>query len=148
MKADSLGLQGTALLASREYETRYPDVVFTSGKRDLADQARAMAQNVAQNRQWIGQTYKAAGKLQAWVDANPGAKTMGAIEAGLLSVLHKLTPAELDKISCHLSGGAFDIQPDEDVAKDDYLKTLAVKYGGRYLDKEGGLKRRHWQARP
>lgn len=148
MKADQLGLRGTALQAARDYEARYPDVVFTSGRRSLQDQARAMAQNVVVNRQWIGQTYKAAGKLQAWVDAHPEAKSHASTEAGLLSVLQGMTDDERARVSCHLSGDAFDVKPDNDKGKDDYLKSLAVQYGGKYLDTEGGLRRRHWQARP
>jgi hypothetical protein len=30
--------------------------MFTSGRRDKDDQARAMASNVVKNRKWIGET--------------------------------------------------------------------------------------------
>jgi len=63
----------------------YPAIKFTSGRRNVADQARAMAGNVVRNRQWIAQTYK-FGPLrelcQAWVKGHPEKKTAAEIERG------------------------------------------------------------------
>lgn len=153
MNVSQLGLRGVALQAAWEFSKRYPGTVFTSGRRSVTDQARAMASNAAVNRKWIEQTYKkplcaAAKACQAWVDANPIAKTKEQIAAGLEAVLKTFSDAELAKLSCHLSGDAFDVEPDGMTEKDEYLNELATKHGGKFLDKEGGLKRRHWQARP
>lgn len=153
MKAAELGIHGTALQAAQEFEARYPKVPFTRGRSTVAGQARAMSQNVVVNRKWTAETYKkplcaAAAACQKWVDANPLATTEAQVEAGLAAVLATFSDAELFKLSCHLSGEAFDAQPDADKEKDDFLRALAVKYGGKFLDMEGGLKRRHWQARP
>ncbi len=153
MKVNQLGLRGTALQAAQDFERRYPDAVFTSGRRGVADQARAMAQNVASNRQWIAETYKkplcaAARALQDWVDRTPHANAVSDLTVGFVAILQTFSDDELGKLTCHLSGDAFDAQTDGDLSKDAFLQSLAAKYGGKFLDKEGGLKRRHWQARP
>lgn len=151
MKVTQLGLRGSALQAALEYEHKYPDAVFTSGRRQIADQARAMGQNTVLNRKWIVQTYKSsvgARACQAWVDTNPLATTASQLAAGIEGTLKTLSDSDLALLSCHLSGDAFDVQPDGDFDKDEFLKALAVKYGGKFLEKEGGLRRRHWQAKP
>src|ERR1700742_4979311 len=57
---ESLNLSPTAKKAAEQLLKEYPDdIVFTSGRRDLAAQAHAMAGNVVKKRDWIEQTYKA-----------------------------------------------------------------------------------------
>jgi c-di-GMP-related signal transduction protein len=107
-----------------------------------------MSQNVAKNRKWIAETYKKStvrDKCQEWVDANTDKKTAKEIEAGLLSVFNSVTDEELSKISKHLSGDAFDVQPvDKDA--DAIKKTLRGLSGlDKFLDTEGGLVRWHAQ---
>jgi hypothetical protein len=89
-------------------------VTFTSGRRNPASQASAMAGNVVKNRKWIAQTYASSPvsrAAQAWVDNHPEARTQSDIAAGLLRVFNDFTPADLGRLSYHLSGLAFDIRP-------------------------------------
>jgi hypothetical protein len=53
----SLDLSPKAKKAAEALLKEYPDIMFTSGRRDLADQARAMAGNVVKKRDWIKKTY-------------------------------------------------------------------------------------------
>jgi hypothetical protein len=135
-----------ATRAARALKAAFPSVVFTSGLRDKAAQARAMASNVVKNRQWIVQTYRdtpAAHACQAWVDDHAEATTQAAIGAGLLAVLDGLTEAEVGRLSKHLSGAAFDVQP---VVKDaDAIKQAIRTLPGvtKFLEREGGLVRWH-----
>lgn len=57
---EKLNLNGSAKQAAYQLKAKHPGIVFTSGRRDKADQARARASNVAKNRKWIAQTYKPA----------------------------------------------------------------------------------------
>jgi hypothetical protein len=122
----------------------YPnDIVFTSGRRDLAGQAHAMAGNVVKKRDWIEQTYKAneASKAcQKWVNDHPEATTQKQIAAGLLETFKQLGPKG-GQISRHLTGDAFDIRPVKDKDKADAIKK-SIKELPRlkqFLDHEGGL---------
>jgi hypothetical protein len=141
-----LRLGDVAARAARVLLAAYPAVVFTSGLRDKAAQARAMASNVVKNRQWIVQTYRdtaAARACQTWVDDHAEATTQAAIGAGLLGVLDVLTEAEVGRLSKHLSGAAFDVQP---VTKDpDAIKQAIRGLPGvtKFLEREGGLVRWH-----
>lgn len=145
---EALNLSDTARKAAYALKKQFPDIVFTSGRRDKAAQARAMASNVVSNRKWIEQTYistDASKACQKWVDDNPNAKDKDSIATGLEGVLDGLTDAQLGQLSKHLSGEAFDVQP---VTKDaDAIKTAiqALPGLGKFLDKEGGLVRWHAQ---
>lgn len=141
----SLKLSGTAKKAAEELLKAHPEVTFTSGRRDMKEQADAMASNVIKNRVWIKQTYaasKASKECQKWVDDNPDAKTRAEIAAGLLKTLNGLGTAA-GQISSHLTGNAFDVQP---VSKDAAaIKATIRKLKGlrKFLEKEGGLIRWH-----
>jgi hypothetical protein len=145
---EALDLAETAKKAAYELKKKHPAVTFTSGRRSKADQARAVAGNVVENRKWIEQTYAkstAREKCQKWVDDNPDKKTKDEIEAGLASVLNGLTDAELAQLSKHLSGEAFDVQPvdtDADKIKDTIRNLTGMK---KFLETEGGLTRWHAQ---
>lgn len=145
---EALDLAGTARTAAYALKKEHPTVTFTSGRRDKADQARAMADNVALNRTWIEETYaksKARDACQKWVNDNADKKTAADIEAGLLGVLNGLTDSELAQLSKHLSGEAFDVQPVTiDAGK---IKTTIKGLPGvkKFLDTEGGLVRWHAQ---
>ena len=145
---EALELATTARTAAYALKRACPGVVFTSGRRNKSDQARAMAGNVVKNRKWIEQTYaKSAVRTQCqnWVDANPSATARGEIAAGLLSVFDSLSDTELGRFSKHLSGEAFDVQPVE--ADGEAIKaTIRGLPGlGKFLDMEGGLVRWHAQ---
>ena len=101
MKAEDLNIIGDALEVARDLQTSFPSVIFTSGRRSLEDQARAMAQNVVANRKWITQTYVAsvaARALQNWVDAQRFISA-ASCEAGFISVLSQLCDADLDELT-------------------------------------------------
>lgn len=145
---EKLDLSDTAKKAAYELKKKYPSVVFTSGRRDKEGQARAMAGNVVSNRNWIKQTYKqseARDACQKWVDDNKDKKTKKEIGDGLTETLNGLTDEQVSKLSKHLSGDAFDVQPvDKDA--DEIKKTIRGLPGlDKFLDKEGGLVRWHAQ---
>jgi hypothetical protein len=140
---ESLKLTKKAEKAAKQLLKEYPDIVFTSGRRDLAGQAHAMAGNVVKKRDWIGQTYasnEASKACQKWVDEHPEAKTQKQIAAGLLETLKSLGP-KAGQMSKHLSGDAFDIQPVKDKDKAQAIKKTIKELPGvkQFLDKEGGL---------
>lgn len=144
---NSLNLSSAAKKAAEELLKAHPEVVFTSGRRDMKDQARAMASNVVKNRNWIKETYarnKASIACQKWVDDNPEATKQADIAAGLLKTLNGLGKAA-GQISKHLTGEAFDVQP---VSKNaaEIKKTIRGLPGvKKFLEKEGGLVRWHAQ---
>lgn len=145
---EALHLAATAKRAAYALKKAHPTIVFTSGRRNKADQARAMAGNVVANRQWIKQTYadtKASRECQNWIDSHPAVRTKEEIAAGLLSVLNGLTDAEIGRLSKHLSGEAFDVQPVEQNANE--IKATIRRLLGltKFLDREGGLVRWHAQ---
>lgn len=146
---EALDLQPVARAAAYELKRRHPGVIFTSGRRDKVAQARAMASNVVKNRQWIVQTYKESetrAACQKWVDEHLAA-TQDQIQDGLLHVFNSLAPDQLGKLSKHLSGNAFDVQPvDHDAAA---IKASIRELQGLelFLDREGGLERWHAEFR-
>jgi hypothetical protein len=129
----------TALLAA------HPNVVFTSGRRSVKQQADAMAENILQNRQYIVQTYAAnpeSRSLQQWVDDHPEASSKVAISTGLEDIMRDWTDAEKKTLSRHFSGQAFDIQPvDDDGAIEQTIKALPNFR--QFLASRGGLSRWH-----
>jgi len=140
---ESLNLSPKAKKAAEQLLKEYPDIVFTSGRRDLAGQAHAMAGNVVKKRDWIGKTYvsnDASKACQKWVDDHPEAKTQKEIAAGLLETLQALGP-KAGQMSKHLSGDAFDIQPVKDNDKAEAIKKSIKELPGvkQFLGKEGGL---------
>ncbi len=141
VSTSSLGLSATAKKAADELLKTYPDLKITSGKRDLSEQANAMAGNVVKTRDYIKNTYAssdASKACQKWVDDNPDAKTQKDIAAGLLETLKGLG-SKAGQISKHLTGDAFDVQP---VTKDaDAIKKAIKALPGikKFLEKEAGL---------
>lgn len=143
---EALNLGETARAAAYALKAAHPSVVFTSGRRDKAAQAHAMATNIIKNRAWIRRTYKAtlaSQRCQKWVDQHPFVGTVDEIAAGLLSVLAMLPASELTAISKHLTGEAFDVQP----VADDSIKVTIRGLAGldKFLEEEGGLVRWHAQ---
>lgn len=145
MTIEELNLEPTAKNAATILHAKYPHLEFTSGRRGIFQQAHAMANNVALNRKWIGQTYLAGAKLQEWVDQHPEAKTVDAITAGLEQVMKAMPEAELVKISRHLTGRAFDVRPVTVNAAAIKADILALPGLHKFLDREGGLVRWHAQ---
>jgi hypothetical protein len=130
-----------------ELKRLHPEVRFTSGRRTVRDQARAMAANVVKNRQWIAETYRSPSErdeLQTWVDDHPEA-TRDQIAAGLEGIVRGWSDRRKARLSKHFSGEAFDVQPQaHDAAriKDDIRSLPGLT---KFLDTEGGLVRWHAQ---
>lgn len=145
-----MGLSGNALRAAIELISNFPQAKITSGRRTIAEQVSAMAENIVADRGWVAATYKpskASGLCVQWCEQHPNA-TAGEIRIGLGVVLRALPDVELSKLSKHLSGEAFDVRPIEgDAGKrvKSFLQMLAVKYNGKFLEKEGNLVRWHIQ---
>ena len=145
---EALDLALTAKIAAYALKKAHPGVIFTSGRRNKRDQARAMSENVILNRKWIEQTYArtlARDNCQRWVDDNPDKTTQQEIEAGLASVIDALPDAELARLSKHLSGDAFDVQPVIEDAENIKATIRSLPGLKVFLDMEGGLVRWHAQ---
>ncbi|HEX3144195.1 MAG TPA: hypothetical protein VHQ64_09495 [Pyrinomonadaceae bacterium] len=146
MTIDEMNLAPTAKAAAKLLLQKHPNIQFTSGRRDVQQQAHAMAGNIVKHdRQWIGNTYLKAQKLQAWVDAHPEAVTVDQITAGLTQVMNKMPEDERSKISRHLTGRAFDVRPLKQNAKAIKADIRALPGLNKFLEKEGGLVRWHAQ---
>jgi hypothetical protein len=147
MTIEEMQLAPVAKKAATILQTKHPKIQFTSGRRDIRQQAHAMAGNVVKlkDRKWIGKTYIAAAKCQAWVDKHPEAKTVDAITDGLEQTMKAMPEAELMKISRHLTGRAFDVRPV--TANAAAIKSDIGKLPGlnKFLDHEGGHVRWHAQ---
>jgi hypothetical protein len=147
-KIEALKLNNTARQAAYALKAKHPGIIFTSGRRDKSDQARAMAGNVVKNRKWIVQTYKptpVSAACQDWVDQNPDATSQADVASGLESVLDGFSDQELRQLSLHLSGDAFDVQPVTQNADQIKADIRALPGLDKFLDKEGGLLRWHAQ---
>jgi hypothetical protein len=145
---EALDLRNNARKGAYALKKAHPSVKFTSGRRDKASQASAMASNVVKKRTWIQNTYvptNVSKACQKWVDDNPSKTTKEDIAAGLLSVLNEFEDAQLAVLSKHLSGDAFDVQPVETDA--DAIKTTirGLDKLHKFLEKEDGLVRWHAQ---
>ena len=147
MTIEELNLTPVAENAARLLKQKFPNLEFTSGRRDIPQQAHAMARNIVEtgNRQWIAETYKAAANLQQWVDAHPNAKSIDEITAGLRATMEAMPEVELLKVSKHLSGKAFDIRPVP--ANANAIKNFIRALPGLsvFLEKEAGVTRWHAQ---
>ena len=140
---EQMNLDPLVKLKAQALRQSAPGVVFLSGRRTLEDQARAMAGNVMQNRQYIKNTYAssvASRELQTWIDDHPEAGTAESVAAGLLSVLRALPFGQASQISRHLTGRAFDLEPGSCTI----AQVLALR-PRLFLTHEAGLVRWHCQ---
>jgi hypothetical protein len=140
---DKLHLQPDVAEKALQLRHAAPGVVFTSGRRTVAEQAHAMATNVAVKRHFIQQTYvdsPAIRQLQHWVDSHPEARSVSEIAAGLEKVMNSLSDEERLHISKHLTGRAFDVKP-HSVPEASIRALDPVKF----LTHEAGLERWHVQ---
>lgn len=109
-----LRLSPTAEQAARFVLKLHPEVVFTSGRRDLSDQARVMAQNaVTFGASWLDDTYKnkrIVTHLMTYMEEHPercrDAKVLGH---HFYEELQEHFAGEFTKFP-HLRGDAFDIR--------------------------------------
>lgn len=146
---EALDLDEKAKKAAYELKKKHPTISFTSGRRTAADQARAMAANiVSDGRKWIENTYSSttgSKKLQKWVDDHPKATTAEDIGKGLEEVLNSLSDVEKSNVSKHITGAAFDVQPQTEQAEKIKADIQALPGITKFLEKEGGLVRWHAQ---
>ena len=147
MTIEALQLEPAAEQAARLLQQKHPNIEFTSGRRNVAQQAHAMASNIVSlhDRQWIGKTYKAAAKVQQWLDDHPNAITIDEVTAGLQQTMDAMTKAEVLKVSRHLTGRAFDIRPVAENAEAIKNDIRALPGLTTFLDREGGHVRWHAQ---
>ena len=143
---EALNLEPKARAGAYALKKQFPSVQFTSGRRDTAEQAHAMAGNVVKERSWIGKTYKTSAlrdACQKWVDDHPEKVTRDEIGEGILSVFNDAPVADVQKFSKHFTGEAFDVQPVEIDAE--AIKKAIRELDGctNFLEKEGGLVRWH-----
>lgn len=144
MTPEELNLEPTAATAAAALLAAHPGVVFTSGRRGVAEQASAMASNIVRNRQWIVQTYVGTPEshsLQSWVDTNPNVAEQANIAAGLAAIMTPWTDAQKAALSKHFSGQAFDVQPGS--CPEEAIRALPGLT--KFLTGEGGLVRWHAQ---
>src|SRR5438067_216314 len=144
---EALDLAATAKAGAQALKKKHPGISFTSGRRNVAKQAHAMASNIVsgKDRKWIEKTYASAAALQKWVDDHPKATTVDQISKGLEDTMNGLSAADLGKVSKHLSGEAFDVQPQEEDAAAIKKDIKALSGLTKFLEKEGGLVRWHAQ---
>ncbi|MEP2980444.1 MAG: hypothetical protein ABJO86_13215 [Lentilitoribacter sp.] len=146
---DDLGLAEHARTGAEQLLRAHPQVVFTSGRRDVGDQANAMAGNVVKNRQWIEQTYVASNErteLQNWVNNNPQATTQVQIASGIAKIMVGWTDAQKLNITRHMIGLAFDVAPISGPVGEQVKKTIEnLPNKHKFLTSEGGLNIWHVQ---
>jgi len=125
--------------------TRCPWVQFTSGYRPWAQQAHAMAVNVAATRDWLGLVYHREPQLQAWVDAHPEVRDVDSLSAGLLGVLAAL-PDDLRNRFAHPARRAFDLAVPSLERKALTTNVInSLPFLQLFLTHEGGLEIWHCQ---
>lgn len=151
---DALRLAPRAKVAAVLLNEMFPEVVFTSGLRDINKQAGAMAKNVLRNPLWIGQTYLKGAELQATLDRIKP-QTQAAAHLAILEYLQSKPESWLAEFSRHFVGYAFDVQPVVDITGiptaqgHKIIECLRFKLGAeKVLLKEGGLVVWHVQFTP
>lgn len=102
--------------AAEIIQAEHPYVEFTSGRRDMLDQARAMAQNVvASGPGWLVSTYSAkqpkmVSILGTHISENPGIeKDVLQLTDDFNRLMHEYLTAEFQRFP-HFQGRAFDIR--------------------------------------
>lgn len=110
------GVSDTTMLIAVKLQEKYPNIVFTSGKRTNYQQARAMATNVVGSGGdgWIYETYGSKSPdcallLQTYVTNTPHTVANDLV-LGFNDILAN-NPSICSTLSKHLIGEAFDIQP-------------------------------------
>ncbi len=124
------------------FKADFPDLIFHSGRRDLAQQAQAMAANVVCNRRWIAETYAATPErnaLQSWADSHPEAN-QETLAAGFLEIMTPWEDEQKAHLSRHFSGEAVDIQPVPGERGKEIQEAIArLPNLRKFLTREGGL---------
>ena len=158
MTIDQLQLAPNARKGAEWARATFPDLVFTSGRRDTYGQARAMAWNVVTRGQnWLMQTYKPSPlltTLQTWLSQHPEADDRDTIADGFYQVFLAAHSNDVMRFSRHFTGDAWDaawpLEPGRGeiiVAK--IRREMPKEYGlDKVIDKEGDLRVIHVQFAP
>jgi hypothetical protein len=143
MTIPEMDLEPEVEAKARRLKATAPKAEFLSGRRTREAQSRAMAQNVARNREYIRLTYQDTSwtrAMQTWVDQQPRHISTEALAAGLLAIIERMPEADLPHLSLHLIGRAFDVKPGSCTE----AQIMALQ-PGRFLTHEAGLVRWHCQ---
>ncbi len=119
-RIDALGLADSARVGAYALRAAYPAAALVSGRRGAEEQARAMAPWVRSDRDYIRNKHvdcAATRRLQKWVDDHPENVSLEAIQQGLLKVMLTLSEDQLQGLSLHLTGRAFDMLPAQEEAQ-------------------------------
>lgn len=151
---DELDLDPIMKSRAEELRARCPWVIYTSGRRNLYDQARAMAVNhIADPQAYLRKTYR-NGKvfLAAIVDMAPvDQRSVEKVAAAIRGVFLEQPDVLQWK---HRDGTCVDIQPLEDAFGEPTEKGQEVIRFIQncpdtvlFIMREGGLRRWHWECR-
>ena len=160
MTIPQLQLAPAARDAAIKLQAAFPDVVFTSGRRSIEKQAQMMSRNMVKAPEgplkWLTNTYIYSDPLYHVLnDGSVNLASQVGIEAKLLDTMLAMDTINLLRISRHLTGDAFDIDPITD------NMGVPTAYGQRVIDyvrrnipeakmllREGGLIVWHVQLPP
>lgn len=147
---EELNLSPSTKSAAEKLLKQFPvDVKFTSGRRDISEQAAAMASNVVKYRKWIEKTYVDTAQraaLQKWVDDNPKATTTSAIATGLEGVMNSWSEDQKRRFSRHFTGDAFDLLPVDNPLGEEIIKAIKeLPNYHKFFPSEGGIEIWHAQ---
>lgn len=111
---EEMRLSPNARKAAQLVLKNHPEVVFTSGRRDLKDQARAMAHNVfLYGCEWLVQTYRNQDMVKAltdWMEENlDQTHSAKALSEGFYNTLMTQQAGQFAQFP-HCRGDAFDIR--------------------------------------
>jgi len=114
MTIEQLRLSPNAQHAAQIVQAKHPTVLFTSGRRDVREQARVMAENtIRYGVGWLGETYKnrqMVESLEDWMEQNlDKTSSVPMMTEGFYVTLTSTMPGQLMQFP-HCRGDAFDIQ--------------------------------------
>jgi hypothetical protein len=139
-----------AALGAQTLLIKCPDAILTSGRRNLVEQAHDMAVDQALDAKFILKTYAESPVKDACLAAVAGLTDEASIEQALVAALQPFSDEELQELSAHLGGNAFDVHVDGDQKKIDALRGIVADHiasggQGRFLTRESQLQRWHVQ---
>lgn len=146
---ERLRLEPSAHVVASTLLSRFPALLFTSGRRDVLSQAKAMAPHVYTNAHWIEEVYLAGHPLQVAVNTYRGSALPWNIDeiTNVLRVtmLH-MPDAQLNALSYHLTGYAFDCAWDDRFGDDVAAFARRIPYVNKVLTSEAGFHILHVQC--
>lgn len=144
LSIEQMQLAPNARRAAQMLRETHPSIVFTSGRRDMRGQARAMAENTIRHGVgWLNSTYKnkeMVEQLEDWMEANlDKTASKQQMTEGFYQTLVTLQAGRLTQFP-HCRGDAFDIQcPRFADGRIDELSVSAIKRTIEALPVELGL---------